>query len=389
MWGTKLKDDIQYQILSIEFTQSEHIDLLVQVIRTLIIVAFIYTGVILGFNGLINLRLNILEGRNLFQYFELYRVNYNLLITFIAIVVGAYAGHARYRSYQNYLVLRHALKHFNFISAENQYHYRIENRGYAHMEEVIDALNHLIASLQVAREEEQRTEASKDELIANVSHDIRTPLTSIVGYLDAVVHHQYQSESEMMKYIQIAYNKANSMRTIVNDLFSYIESGQLANQVDMQPIEMHFLLEQVASEYEMRASKLGVHILTEVNPNHFELAIDVNLMARIFDNLISNALKYGHGNRIRLCAYADSRLNHARIEVRNNGELVEDEDLVHIFDRSFRAEKSRNSTIPGSGLGLSIVKNLVEAQGGTIEALTDSYETIFRMEFPIAKRTHS
>lgn len=374
-----MKDDTNI-ILSTKLTRSDKIDLLRTASTTLAIVFFVYLGIILGFGAVINTRLDFLNGRNLFQFFRLWQVPYNQIITVVTLGIGGLITYRRVMRYRRMAILRHALDHLNYIADTNQYKYRIESDDLGEMKAVVDSMNRLIESTEHSLEEERRAEETKDELIANVSHDIRTPLTSTIGYLDAVVNKQYQCESEMNDYINIAYNKAKMMRTLVNDLFLYIESGQATYKAEKQLVPMKFFLEQLAAEFELEAEENGVEIVVDVYPEDLFVEIDVDKMARVFSNFISNAFKYGHGDLIRLRAYTSEDGSKIYLETRNNGEVLQESEYQNIFERSYRTEKSRTSEIPGSGLGLSIVKNMVGLHNGLVYATVEDNETVFRIQ---------
>ncbi|XJS10711.1 sensor histidine kinase [Aerococcaceae bacterium WGS1372] len=374
-----MKDDAT-TILSTDLTRSDKIDLIGIASSTLAIVFFVYLGIILGLSIVINTRLDFLDGINLFQFFRLWRVPYNQIITVITLSIGGWITHRRVTRYKRIFMLKHALDNLNYISDTGMYNHRIENANLGNMSAFISSMNRLIESTQHSLEEERRSEKTKDELIANVSHDIRTPLTSIIGYLDVIVHQQYQSEEERDRYIQIAYEKAKAMRTLVNDLFLYIESGQATYEVQAQPIPIKLFFEQLAAEFELTANQQGIEIVVEVEPEDLQAMIDVDKMARVFSNFLSNALKYGFGDLIRLRAYTNPEKTKLFLETRNNGEVLKESEYNNIFQRSYRTEKSRTSEIPGSGLGLSIVKNIVSLHEGIVYATVEDDETVFRIQ---------
>lgn len=374
-----MKDDIN-PILSTQLSRSQQIDLIRYASSILSIVFFVYLGIILGFGVVINTRMEFLRGGNLFQFFQLWNIPYNQIITIITLSIGGIITYRRVIRQRNMMKLARALEHLNYISENSKYDYRIESADIGELTGIIDSINRLVESTEHSLVEERRAEETKDELIANVSHDIRTPLTSTIGYLDAVIHHQYQSEEEKDNYIAIAYDKAKLMRTLVNDLFLYIESGQATYTIETQSIPIKFFFEQLAAEFELTGNEQGVDIVVEVYPEDLFVQIDVDKMARVFSNLISNAFKYGFGNVIRLRAYTSADEASVFLETRNNGEILEESEYKSIFERSYRTEKSRTSEIPGSGLGLSIVKNIVGLHGGIVFAAVEENETVFRIK---------
>lgn len=123
-----------------------------------------------------------------------------------------------------------------------------------------------------------------------------------------------------------------------------------------------------------------MEIVVDVYPEDLFVEIDVDKMARVFSNFISNAFKYGRGDLIRLHAYTSEDGSKIYLETRNNGEVLQESEYQNIFERSYRTEKSRTSEIPGSGLGLSIVKNMVGLHNGLVYATVEDNETVFRIQ---------
>lgn len=384
----RLKDYDSF-ILSTKLTRTEQLELIQRTSTSLSIVFFVYLGIILGLEQLFQTRLDLLEGESFYYFFQLDRVPYREIVTVLSLAIGGWITYLRIKRYENMMRLGHALDHLNYISETNQYQYRIEAEDFGAMSVVVESINHLVESTEHSLAEERRAEETKDELIANVSHDIRTPLTSVIGYLDAVIHQQYRSEEEKDSYIGIAYNKAIMMNNLVNDLFLYIESGQATYANEKQTIPIKLFLEQLAAEFELEGNEQGVDIVVEVEPEDLSVDIDVDKMARVFSNFISNALKYGLGDLIRLRAYMSEDGSNIILDTCNNGQVLAASEYESIFERSYRSEKSRTTEIPGSGLGLSIVKNIVSLHGGIVYATVENNETVFRIQLNNTKAGES
>ncbi len=368
-------------MLSTEMTRQDWLDFISYATFTLGIVFLVYLGIILGLNQLINVRREVWDGQNAFQRYELYRYNYNMIITIVYLAFGSLLAYRRILRHYDDVLLNKVINHLTFIAEGDRYNYRIQLVKNAETNLIIHSINALIANTEQSIEEERRIEQTKDELIANVSHDIRTPLTSVMGYLSVLKQQQYQTDEEREHYIDIAVNKAEAMNTLINDLFYYIESSQPSFETNYQMIPIQFFLFQVVAEFELSAAQSGVRMEVIVEPEDLEVEMDPEKMVRVYSNFISNALKYGNGDLIRLIAYRGVGEEEGTVflEVRNNGDLLEESEYEQIFERSYRTEKSRNTSIPGSGLGLSIVKNLVEAQNGEVYATVEDNETVFRV----------
>ncbi|MBT8820479.1 sensor histidine kinase [Lactobacillus delbrueckii subsp. bulgaricus] len=277
--------------------------------------------------------------------------------------------------------LRHIISELHYI-ANGHFDHRISFSVNNDMQKVIDSINSLVDSTVGAINEEKAIEQSKDELITNVSHDIRTPLTSIIGYLGLLKNGAVTSQEDMLKYINIAYDKAEQMKSLANDLFEYTTLKSTKTKLNVTPINIKGMMEQVAAGFELEAEKKGIAFSVKARPDDLIVNVDVEKLVRVYNNLISNALKYAAGaSRINLVA---NLINHEQVELRveNNGEPIPKDKLKKIFDRFYRVESSRNTKTGGTGLGLSIVQGAVELHGGTIRCESNKDWTSFMILLP-------
>ncbi|MFV4940957.1 HAMP domain-containing sensor histidine kinase [Lactobacillus delbrueckii subsp. lactis] len=277
--------------------------------------------------------------------------------------------------------LRHIISELYYI-ANGHFDHRISFSVNNDMQKVIDSINSLVDSTMGAINEEKAIEQSKDELITNVSHDIRTPLTSIIGYLGLLKNGAVTSQEDMLKYINIAYDKAEQMKSLANDLFEYTTLKSTKTKLNVTPINIKGMMEQVAAGFELEAEKKGIAFSVKARPDDLIVNADVEKLVRVYNNLISNALKYAAGaSRINLVA---NLINHEQVELRveNNGEPIPKDKLKKIFDRFYRVESSRNTKTGGTGLGLSIVQGAVELHGGTIRCESNKDWTSFIILLP-------
>ena len=177
----------------------------------------------------------------------------NFVIPFFIIIDGLVVFWRLIRRYRQ-MQLRHIINELHYI-ANGNYNYRIPFELRGDLSKVVDSINGLVDSTVAAIEDEREIEKSKDELITNVSHDIRTPLTSIIGYLGLIEDGQYQSDDEILKYTSIAYKKAKQMKSLVEDLFEYSKVRQPSVPVNNVSFDMVQLLEQLAADFELEAKK--------------------------------------------------------------------------------------------------------------------------------------
>lgn len=283
----------------------------------------------------------------------------------------------RYRQMQ----LRHVIEELHYI-ADGHFDHRIPFVVKTDLQKVIDSINALVDSTVASMEEERQIEQSKDDLITNVSHDIRTPLTSIIGYLGLLKSSELNEDQA--KYIKIAYDKALQMNALAEDLFEYTTlRSSTNNKLVLAPLHVNSMLEQVAAGFELEAEKKNITFNVVTRPRDLVIDADAKMIVRMLNNLISNALKYGHGaTEINLIA---NKVNNKFVELRveNNGEQIPKKSLQKIFDRFYRVESSRNLKTGGTGLGLAITKSIVDLHGGTIKCQSTSELTSFIIQLPL------
>lgn len=285
----------------------------------------------------------------------------------------------RYRQMQ----LRHIISELHYI-AEGNYDHRIPFELRGDLNRVVSSINGLVDSTVAAIEEERRIENSKDELITNVSHDIRTPLTSIIGYLGLIEDRQYHSEEDLLKYTHTAYVKAKQMKSLVDDLFEYTKVRQPTVPVNILKFDMVQLIEQLAADFELEASKKNIVVETATRPNQIMMDGDTEKLVRVFNNLLTNALKYGKGAS-KIIMEAEKVGTEVVITVKNNGKMIPKKSLDSLFDRFYRVEESRSQETGGTGLGLAIAQSIVALHGGYIYAKSTPKWTSFIIHLPLTR----
>ena len=287
--------------------------------------------------------------------------------------------HRRYKQMQ----LRHIISELHYI-AEGNYDYRIPFELKGDLNRIIQSINGLVDSTMMAIEEERKIEQSKDELITNVSHDIRTPLTSIIGYLGLIEDKQYHSEEELLKYTHTAFMKAKQMKSLVEDLFEYTKVRQSSVPIYYITFDMVQLVEQLAVDFELEAAKKGIEIIVQANQKQIMMEGDTEKIVRVFNNLISNALKYGKG-ATQIIVELEQISQEVIITVKNNGQMIPQKSLEQLFDRFYRVEESRSQETGGTGLGLAIAQSIIALHGGYIYAKSNPEWTSFIMHLHIKK----
>lgn len=223
--------------------------------------------------------------------------------------------------------------------------------------------------LKESAEEKLQHERQNKELISNISHDLKTPITAIKGYVEGIMDGVADTPEKVDKYIKTIYNKANDMDRLINELtvYSGIDSNRIPYNFHRLNVADYFqdCIDEVGLDLESKDFELNYSNL--VSPDTVVIA-DPEQMKRVINNIIGNSIKYmdkPHGIiDIRLLDEVDS----IRIEIEDNGRGIAARDLPKVFERFYRTDASRNSTKGGSGIGLSIVKKIIEDHGGYIWA---------------------
>lgn len=300
-----------------------------------------------------------------------------LFLTLIAGVAIYWRLKRRYRQYE----LKHIIKELHYI-AQGNYDHRIRGSYSGDIGKVVESIHVLVDSTVEAMEEERRIEQSKDELITNVSHDIRTPLTSIMGYLGLIEENRYGSEEQAKKYVHTAYEKAKQMKVLVDDLFEYTTVRQTTVPLEYVTFDMVQLLEQVVIDFELEAQKKGREIRISSSQKQIMMRADTEKIVRVFHNLLSNALKYGKGGTLVLIKVRMDG-DKVSVSIKNDGATLPKEAIEQLFERFYRAETSRSQETAGTGLGLAIAQSIVELHQGTITARVEDEWTVFDVVLPM------
>ncbi|MBE5956530.1 MAG: HAMP domain-containing histidine kinase [Lachnospiraceae bacterium] len=225
-------------------------------------------------------------------------------------------------------------------------------------------------------------EQTKDDLITNVAHDLRTPLTSIIGYLDLVKRDDILTPEQKDKYIRIVYDKAKSLENLIEDLFDYTRYEKDKFKIECSDFDLNQFMIQIVDEFYPSLSEKELTCVQDFCPEPLMVCCDGELLARAVGNLVNNAIKYGSDGK-QIEVYTKKKGSNAVIQVVNYGRIIPKEDLEKVFEKFFRVEGSRSLKTGGTGLGLAIAKNIIELHKGTIQAESGPAGTVFQVELPL------
>ncbi|WP_376699685.1 sensor histidine kinase [Listeria seeligeri] len=229
--------------------------------------------------------------------------------------------------------------------------------------------------------QEEQAQQARNDLITNVSHDLRTPLTSILGYLSYIHEDRYRDEIELRYYTELVYGKARHLHKLIDDLFSYTRLDSVEYQLKKDELDVIELLSQLVAEYDGQATERNMQIVEHFEAKKLIISGDGNQIMRLFENLFSNALRYGEGNK-QIDVSAKQEEDMAVVRVTNYGQEISEIDLPYLFERFYKADKNRTTT--GTGLGLAIAKSIVEKHGGIVTAESKNRKTSFIVKLPLS-----
>lgn len=226
-------------------------------------------------------------------------------------------------------------------------------------------INDMVSELKKRKETEQQAEKTKNELIANMSHDLRTPLTSITGYIKLMK--QKNVQEELSHYINIIDDKAQRLEKMIEDLFEYTLLTNDQIELALTKVSINELLRQVVEEMMPLAQQNDVKITYSALKEDQTISADASKMVRVYENIISNAIKYGQKpGQIDIKLSSNEKC--IVISIFNKGNGIKIEKTDKIFGRLYRTKEARNLKTPGSGIGLSIAKSIVKLYYGNIWA---------------------
>ena len=252
---------------------------------------------------------------------------------------------------------------------DGNFEYRLSTNEKGEIQQLYQNYEDMRLRLKESADEKLEKERQNRELISNISHDLKTPITSIKGYAEGLLDGVANTPEKQEKYLRTIYNKANDMDKLINELtlYSKIDSDRIPYEFHRLNLADYFqdCIEELGMDLEARGIQLNYANL--VSPSTMIIA-DPEQLKRVVNNIVSNSVKYMdklHGRiDIRILDEQDS----VRIEIEDNGKGISARDLPNIFDRFYRTDSSRNSAQGGSGIGLSIVKKIIEDHGGYVWA---------------------
>ena len=274
--------------------------------------------------------------------------------------------------------------------SEGNFDIKFEVRNEDELSNMARNLNRTTGEINRILAKERNEEKSRKEFITSIAHDLRTPLTSVIGYLQLVMSKAAESrknEELLIKneeYVRVAYDKAIRLQGLIEDLFSFTKTDSTELKLHLEEIDIVKLMEQLADECYPSLQDAGLSLEFRKSAEVMKIEADGELMARAVANLLTNGIKYGKdGKKLIIELYQENEKSDLHIRIINYGRLIPKKDIEHIFDKFYRVEDSRSAETGGTGLGLAITQNIVSLHGGDIEVKSDVYGTVFEIILPV------
>lgn len=344
--------------------------------RTLLV--SITLGVIVLITYLYFLATGGYENNIFVRFFQTYPFKGSLIMMmflFLALIYGI-------KKTLDICVVNEALRKVNEGNLQDE----IKLKGSPVIKELAENINLIKAGYKEILEEGVKNEKLKTELISNVSHDLKTPLTSIINYVNILKSNDI-TEEERRDYVGILEKKSLKLKSLIEDLFemSKINSGKM--KINREKIDLLSLIHQGLGEYSTLYSDNNISFKVESEEEVIYMDLDGRLMSRAIENIIINSLKYSLNNtRVYVSVYKEK--GYVTIAMKNIANYEMDFNEDEMFERFARGDKSRNSKVEGSGLGLAITKSIIELHGGTVKIKREGDMFKIYLNLPISDKKY-
>lgn len=282
-----------------------------------------------------------------------------------------------------YLLTKRYSMYFKEIStgirylAHGDFSYRVQIKSNDEFENIAQDINQASEKLKEAIARGDFSESSKEQLVVNLAHDLRTPLTSVLGYLDLILTERDLTKEQVRHFLTIAFTKSRRLEKLIDELFEITRMNYGMLPVEKKQVNLSELLFQLNEELFPIFEKNNLIVRMNILP-HLPILGDGEMLARVFENLLTNANRYGYdGQFVDINGFVDA--GEVVVQVVNYGDSIPPNELPYLFDMFYTGDKARTHQEDSTGLGLFIAKNIVEQHNGTITAESSLIRTVFEV----------
>jgi signal transduction histidine kinase len=256
---------------------------------------------------------------------------------------------------------------------EGNLDFKLKTRKKNEIGRVITSFERMRIELKKSIDSQVAYEENRKELISSISHDLKTPMTSIKGYVEGIMDGVANTPEKMDKYLSVIYQKSEDMDRLIDDLFLFSKLGINRLPFEMKKIKVVPFITQIVEEVKLEWDSDSLHITPHLNELEDEsmVLMDEQKMKRVFFNIIQNSVKYMDKEHKKIDIYVNNNGDYIQFVISDNGRGIEEEHLALIFEKFYREDESRNTKAGGTGLGLAIAKQIVELHDGSITATSE------------------
>ncbi|WP_041701429.1 HAMP domain-containing sensor histidine kinase [Gottschalkia acidurici] len=306
---------------------------------------------------------------------------YYFTLVYLISAIGVFVLCFLLMSSKHIKYIKYIAREVNFIASGNLGK-TLEVKGKDELAELCININSMSKELKDKFEYERDLERTKSELITNVSHDLRTPLTPIIAYLDILRNEKFSTKEEGKEYLNSSYNLSMKLKKLIDELFEYTKLSSKGVVMELVEVDICPIISQIVGEYAPMLESKGLKVITQISETELPVKTDVEKMVRVFENILSNAEKYS-SKPSDIIVKVDNKESNVVISISNRGGHIDQDKLNRMFEKFYRVDISRSSNVKGSGLGLAISKKIVDLHDGQIWAERDEEIITINIKLPV------
>ena len=309
----------------------------------------------------------------------IYSINYetardvDLWLTILACVIDVIAIVMWFWIYKRILVPLDKMRIATKKIADGNFDYELDEKDFVEIPFLYNDFEKMRIKLKENEEEKVLSENASRELVSNISHDLKTPLTAIRGYVEGILDGVASSPQKVRDYLTTIYNKTNDMTKLIDELLYYSRVSGNEFSYNFEKTNVKEFFDDYVKDLYLELDTIRINFSYSANVDaDTVIDIDREQIKRALNNIVANAVKYMDKEDPEIHFRVKENMDAINIRISDNGRGIDEKDLPHIFERFYRSDASRNTKLGGSGIGLSIVKKVIENHEGSVVAMSKS-----------------